>query len=225
MVGITFNALAGRRKEREQSTAEKQQTVAEFNFWKGMLIAAFAGVMSSCFAFGLAAGSPIKAVALEHGAPVLWQGLPVLVVILLGGFTTNFIWCVGLNLYHGTGRQYWAQTTYAARTAKPSESTVKIPEGTPVPRLRNYLWCALGGVTWYFQFFFYSMGETQMGKYGFTSWTLHMASIIIFSTLWGVMLKEWKTASGPARRSLGVGLSLLVISTVIVGYGNYLASR
>ena len=64
------------------------------------------------------------------------------------------------------------------------------------------------------------MGETQMGRYKFSSWTLHMASIIIFSTLWGIALKEWRGAGG---RKLFVAFSLLVLvsSTVIVGYGNY----
>jgi|SRR5213080_1533573 len=60
------------------------------------------------------------------------------------------------------------------------------------PMLANYLFCALAGTTWYFQFFFYTMGETQMGRYRSSSWTLHMASIIIFSSLWGIGLKEWK---------------------------------
>ena len=60
--------------------------------------------------------------------------------------------------------------------------------------LANYLFSALAGTTWYMQFFFYTMGETQMGRYKFSSWTLHMASIIIFSTLWGIALKEWKGA-------------------------------
>ena len=88
--------------------------------------------------------------------------------------------------------------------------------------LANYLLCALAGTTWYFQFFFYTMGETQMGKYGFSSWTLHMASIIIFSSLWGIGLKEWKGAGIPAMRLLTLALFLLVGSTMIVGYGNYL---
>ena len=92
----------------------------------------------------------------------------------------------------------------------------------PVPMLANYLFCALAGTTWYFQFFFYTMGETQMGKYGFSSWTLHMASIIIFSSLWGIGLKEWKGAGVPAIRLLTLALFLLVGSTMIVGYGNYL---
>jgi L-rhamnose-H+ transport protein len=68
------------------------------------------------------------------------------------------------------------------------------------------------------------MGETQMGKYGFSSWTLHMASIIIFSTLWGLGFKEWRGAGVAAMRFLTLALFLLVGSTVIVGYGNFLAT-
>ena len=66
------------------------------------------------------------------------------------------------------------------------------------------------------------MGETQMGKYGFSSWTLHMASIIIFSTLWGLGLKEWRGAGNRAMGLLSLALLLLVGSTMIIGYGNYL---
>ena len=97
-------------------------------------------------------------------------------------------------------------------------------ETIQVPLLRNYLLCALAGFTWYFQFFFYSMGETKMGRYTFSSWTLHMASIVIFSTLWGVGLHEWRGAGKTAVRLLLAGLATLLGSTLIIGYGNYLAS-
>jgi L-rhamnose-H+ transport protein len=66
------------------------------------------------------------------------------------------------------------------------------------------------------------MGETQMGRYKFSSWTLHMASIIIFSTLWGIALREWKGASLRTKWMVALSLFVLVASTVIVGYGNYL---
>ncbi len=91
-----------------------------------------------------------------------------------------------------------------------------------VPLARNYLLCILAGVTWYMQFFFYTMGETKMGAYTFSSWTLHMASIVIFSTLWGVGLKEWRGAGKTAIRLLVIGLTTLLASTLIIGYGNYL---
>ncbi len=57
------------------------------------------------------------------------------------------------------------------------------PTHPPSPLAADYLLSALAGATWYFQFFFYTMGETRMGRFGFASWTLYMASIIIFSTL------------------------------------------
>jgi L-rhamnose-H+ transport protein len=89
------------------------------------------------------------------------------------------------------------------------------------PMLANYLFSALAGTTWYMQFFFYTMGETQMGRYKFSSWTLHMASIIIFSTLWGIALNEWKGAGGRTKLLVAFSLLVLVTSTIVVGYGNY----
>ena len=90
------------------------------------------------------------------------------------------------------------------------------------PMLPNYLFSALAGTTWYMQFFFYTMGETQMGRFKFSSWTLHMASIIIFSTLWGIALKEWKGAGTRTKLLVGLSLLVLVTSTVVVGYANKL---
>jgi L-rhamnose-H+ transport protein len=75
------------------------------------------------------------------------------------------------------------------------------------------------------QFFFYTMGETQMGHYKFSSWTLHMASIIIFSSLWGIALKEWRGSSRGTKTKLALGLALLILSTIVVGYGNYLGAQ
>jgi len=240
LLGIAAAGLAGIFKERAMSPDEQKAAIEEFDLRKGLGVATLSGIMSACFAYGLAAGAPIKALTLKHGTPPLWQGLPVLVVVLVGGFTTNFIWCLVLNIRNHTGYQYftpdpkrYSQVTKEAilETAidAPSREVVEhIPSSKrndrekPVPMLANYLFCALAGTTWYFQFFFYTMGETQMGKYGFSSWTLHMASIIIFSSLWGIGLKEWKGAGRPAMRLLTLALFLLVGSTMIVGYGNYL---
>ncbi len=90
--------------------------------------------------------------------------------------------------------------------------------------LKNYFFSALAGTTWYMQFFFYTMGETQMGDYKFSSWTLHMASIIIFSSLWGIALREWKGSSAFTKTLLFLGLLVLVFSTIVVGFGNYLGA-
>ena len=107
LLGIAFAGAAGISKEREMSDEQKRASINEFNLKKGLLVATFSGVMSACFAYGLAAGDPIKAITLQHGTPALWQGLPVLVVVLAGGFTTNFVWCLILNVRNHTGYQYF----------------------------------------------------------------------------------------------------------------------
>jgi L-rhamnose-H+ transport protein len=238
LLGIAFAGAAGVSKEREMSTEQKRASIKEFDLKKGLLVATFSGVMSACFAYGLAAGDPIEAITIQHGTPTLWQGLPVLVVVLAGGFTTNFIWCVILNIRNRTGYQYFESQIRGKVPARSEEHILEAVTDAPAeemavavavaqdaavkaPMLANYFFSALAGTTWYMQFFFYTMGETQMGRYKFSSWTLHMASIIIFSTLWGIALKEWNGAGARTKVLVAFSLLVLVTSTVIVGYGNY----
>jgi L-rhamnose-H+ transport protein len=253
LAGITAAGFAGISKEGVMSPEQQRAAIKEFDLRKGIGVAVLSGVMSACFAYGLAAGDPIKTLTVQHGTAKLWQGLPVLIVVLVGGFLTNFIWCLILLTRNKTGYQFFhsqirvdepkdepiIETAVDApsrevvehigsshlgqtQAAVMSEAPPPSPLVVQAPMLRNYLLCALAGTTWYFQFFFYTMGESQMGRYGFSSWTLHMASIIIFSSLWGIGFKEWKGAGTRAGALLTLALFLLVASTVIVGYGNYL---
>lgn len=203
LAGIGVCARAGVRKERELTEGEKRETIAEFSFAKGVWVAVFAGVMSACMAFGFAAGKPIAALAVETGTPDLFQNNAVLVVLLAGGFTTNAVWCLYLNFKNRTWENY------------------RRASGASVAG--NYLLSALAGVTWYLQFFFYGMGTTRMGQYDFSSWTLHMAFIIIFSNLWALGFREWSRAKPPTVRLIWMGLLVLLASTMVIGYANYLA--
>jgi L-rhamnose-H+ transport protein len=209
LIGIVGVALAGRAKEQELGAEAKNVGVEEFALRKGLLIAVFSGILSGCFAWGLDAGQEIRDATVAAGTNPLWQGLPVLCVVLAGGLTTNLIWCAIL----------------IARNRTAGEFVGRVKGNTRPPLTRNYLLAALGGTLWYFQFFFYTMGESQMGRYGFSSWTLHMASIILFSTLWGFALKEWNGASFRTRLLVCGGIGLLVFSTIVIGLGNYYATR
>lgn len=242
MLGIFFAGLAGRAKEKEMTDEEKKATIKEFNFGRGILVATFSGIMSACMAYGLDAAAPVSVISASHGTSPLWVGLPKLCVVLLGGFTSNFVWCLILNRRNGTGYQYFSRrlrsTSAVSRDVAAAQVAGDHPgieevattrpvnekaSGDTVPVLGNYFFSALAGVVWYMQFFFYTMGETQMGDYKFSSWTIHMASIIIFSSLWGIALHEWKGSSRPTKGKLALGLATLVLSTIVVGYGNYLA--
>src|ERR1035441_10598076 len=241
LLGIGIAALAGLTKEREMPEAEKIKAIAEFSFTKGILVATFSGIMSACFAFAITWGAPIKDASIQAGTSAIWSGLPRYIVIMLGGFTTNFIWCVLLYVKNKTGYQFISsklrqasprredETIIETAIEAPSEEVVEHAPGgksgngdNRVPMLRNYLFSALAGTIWYFQFFFYAMGEVKMGKFNFASWTLHMASIIIFSTMWGWILHEWKGASKKAHGLIAAGIATLVLSTLVIGYGTLL---
>jgi L-rhamnose-H+ transport protein len=208
MLGIAISGVAGMRKERELTDEQKRKTVSEFSFVKGLIVALICGVMSACMAFAIAAGGPIKSTTVAHGARPIWQGLPLLIVILAGGFLTNAVWCVILGVKNKTLTRYIDGAS----------------EGTSAraPIMMNLVLCAVAGVTWYLQFFFYTMGESQMGAMNYASWSLHMASIIIFSTLWGVALHEWRGTSAKTHVVMAVALAMLILSMIVIGRGTYL---
>jgi L-rhamnose-H+ transport protein len=239
LIAVAVNGHAGLSKEKEITPEDRVEAgEVDFSFGKGIAVAIFAGIMSSFFAFGLKAGAPIgaitKSVLIAHHRLDLWQNLPVLIVVLWGGFITNFIWSVILILKNHSARQFLgAPGNNPMRAGKVSGETLADFDPldpshlhiTPKTLLANYIFAVMAGVIWYFQFFFYSMGQTKMGKYDFSSWTLHMASIIIFATLWGLALKEWRGTSRRTRLLVASGLFLLVSSTIVVGYGNYIKAN
>jgi L-rhamnose-H+ transport protein len=235
LAAVAVNGAAGWLKEHEVTAEERVEAgESDFSLIRGLAVAVFAGIMSAFFAFGLKAGAPIAAVArtrlLAEGRLDLWQNLPVLIVVLWGGFVTNFVWSLVLILRNHSFAQFaGAPGRNPMRASKATGATLQnldprelTQQIAPKVLWQNYAFAALAGVVWYFQFFFYSLGQTKMGKYDFSSWTLHMASIIIFATLWGLMLKEWVGTSWRTRTLVALGLAMLIGSTLIVGYGNYL---
>jgi L-rhamnose-H+ transport protein len=192
------------RRDSELVKAKQGDVRDEFAFKKGVIVATIAGILSACFAFGLAAGKPIAETSIRLGTNELYSNNAVLLVILAGGFTTNLLWCVGLNIRNRTFGDY---VTGPARR-----------------QIFNYTMAALGGIIWFGQFFFYGMGTTKLGEaYDFSSWTLHMAFIIVFGNLWGLFFREWRGTGTMTKAMVWAGISVLIVSVIIIGYGNYLA--
>ena len=204
VAGILVCGTAGIMKEKSLSTEQKKATIAEFDLRKGLLVAVFSGVMSACFAFGLDAGRDMAELARQAGTNDLFVNNATYILIMLGGLTTNAVWCIYLLVKNKTYTDY----------LNPS-----------MPALRNILFCALAGTTWYFQFFFYGMGDSKLGDYRFSGWTMHMAFIIAFSSMWGLLLHEWRGANRSTMRTVRLGILTVVLSTVVVGYGTYLKSE
>jgi L-rhamnose-H+ transport protein len=65
------------------------------------------------------------------------------------------------------------------------------------------------------------MGESKLGN-GASSWILHMAFVILISNVWGVLLKEWNGVDRKTRLTITTGILTIVLSVILVGYGNSL---
>ena len=115
--------------------------------------------MSSAMSFGLQGGGKLEQLA-QTTVPVTsatWRGMPVLVVVLLGGLMVNFIWCLFLNLKNKTTGDY----------TKPG-----------APLAANFIFAGLAGAIWCSQFICFKTGEPADGqdrlcRLGFADGQLH----------------------------------------------------
>jgi len=210
IIGIIICGRAGVMKEKQLSTTTDPHGMAaktEYKFGLGLLVSIVSGVLSACFNFGLEAGKPMADAANEiwkvanpGEGNFLYRNNVTYVVVLWGGLTTNFIWCMILNARNKTFGDYANKKT---------------------PLLANYIFAALAGTTWFLQFFFYGMGESKMGN-GASSWILHMAFIILVANMWGLVLKEWKGVDKKTINTIIAGIIVIIASVLLVGYGNSL---
>nr|WP_321981198.1 L-rhamnose/proton symporter RhaT [uncultured Cohaesibacter sp.] len=193
VVGIFVCSQAGRRKEAE--TGEKSD---EFNLRKGIIIAVICGILSAFMAFAIEAGQPMQDLAIKLGVDPLYQIMPSYVIIMLGGFTTNAIYCI-----------YKARQNNTVRKIRQDRSGL----------VRNALLSMAGGVIWYLQFFFYGWGHVQMvgSNLGFISWTLHMSLLVFCGGLFGFLMKEWVGSSTLTRRIQYAGMCVIICSTIVIG--------
>lgn len=205
IIGIAICGKAGIMKEKDLSSGRTVEENKEYKFGLGLFVSIVSGVLSACFAFGIDAGKDMANNANELWKSVhpnqgqfLFQNNVTYVVILWGGLTTNFIWCMILNARNKSFGDYTNAAT---------------------PLLKNYCFAALAGVTWFLQFFFYGMGESKLGN-GASSWILHMAFIILVANFWGIAVKEWKGVTRKTFSTVIAGIATIIFSVLIVGYGN-----
>jgi L-rhamnose-H+ transport protein len=213
LVGIVLSGRAGITKDKDLGNV-KEGVNTEFSLSKGLVIAVVSGVLSAFFSFGIDAGKEmaesVRALAVAQNYPFLtdsgdgfkylFENNIIFFVILWGGLTTNVIWTTGLILKNKTAGDFVDKKT---------------------PLLGNYLFCALAGTTWFLQFFFYGMGETKIGN-GASSWTLHMATIILTANLWGFYRKEWKGVSKKTYNTILLGIGAILLSVIVIGIAKWL---
>ncbi|MBD5202809.1 MAG: rhamnose/proton symporter RhaT [Bacteroidales bacterium] len=190
LIGIAIIGIAGSMKARSLSEEEKKAAVKDFNFPKGIVIALLAGFMSGCFNVGLAFGADINFGELT---PDIYKTLPATLLVTVGGFVTNAVYCFYQNTVNHTWSDYRRTDVMA----------------------NNILFCLLAGALWYSQFFGLALGKgflTSSPTLMTLSFCILMALNVVFSNVWGIILKEWKGCSRQTICVLVLGIVVLVVS-------------
>ena len=192
LIGIAIIGVAGAMKSASLPEEEKKKAVKDFNFGKGIFVALLAGFMSACFAIGLSFGAPLK----WAETPDIFSSLPATLLVTFGGFLTNATYCLYQNGKNKTFGDYKKGALWK----------------------HNLLFCALAGLLWYSQFFGLSLGKGFLAGSAVLltfSWCILMSLNIVFSNVWGILLKEWKGLSKKTIAVLVAGLAVLVFSTFL----------
>ena len=190
LAGIAIIGMAGAMKSASLSEEEKKQAVKDFNFPKGIAIALLAGFMSGCFNVGLEFGKDINFGDLTNP---MFRTLPATLLVTIGGFITNALYCFYQNSKNSTWGDYKKGSVWD----------------------NNLLFCALAGALWYSQFFGLSLGKgflTSSPTLMTLSFCILMALNVTFSNVWGIILKEWKGCSAKTVGVLVVGILVLIVS-------------
>ncbi len=193
LLGIAVIGVAGSMKAASLSEEEKKAAVKDFNFPKGLAIALLAGFMSGCFNVGLEFGKDINFGDLT---PDMYKTLPATLLVTIGGFVTNAIYCLYQNGKNKTWGDYKNGKVWG----------------------NNVLFCALAGVLWYSQFFGLSLGKgflTESPTLMTLSFCILMALNVTFSNVWGIILNEWKGCSKKTIAVLITGICILVLSSFL----------
>ena len=193
LLGIAIIGVAGMMKANSLSEEEKKAAVKDFNFPKGIAIALLAGVMSGCFNVGLEFGKDINFGSLTDP---MFRTLPATLLVTIGGFFTNAVYCFWQNQRNGTWSDYGKAEVWK----------------------NNLFFCLLAGALWYSQFFGLSLGRSFFeagGALDTLSFCILMALNVVFSNVWGVLLGEWKGCSRATIAVLVVGIIVLIASSFV----------
>ena len=131
----------------------------------------------------------------QMGTSDLFVTLPATLLVTLGGAITNIVYCLYQNARNKSFGDYTKGSVWA----------------------NNLVFCALAGLLWYSQFFGLAVGKTFLASSPAMlafAWSILMSLNVIFSNVWGLILKEWRGVNTKTIVTLLSGLAILIFSLI-----------
>ncbi|MHC4961041.1 MAG: L-rhamnose/proton symporter RhaT [Planctomycetota bacterium] len=207
VVGVAICAVAGHFKEKQQKDVAGGEAEAENSVSKpaggmllGLVLATLGGIFSSMLNFAFNFSGSITEASLALGASKTSASDPVWAITLLGGLTTNVVYCSFLLFRNKTWCDYKKRQTTS-----------------------HWFLAALMGAIWMPSIALYGRAAVLMGDLGGSAgWGLYMGVVILISNVWGFVTGEWKGIHGKPIKLIIAGVVLLLIAICIIGYATTL---
>jgi len=196
-IGVAICAVAGRQKEKQLQHTTEGPGPSAGHMMLGLLLAILGGIFSSMLNFAFNFSGSIAAAAASLGASSTSKSDPVWAITLLGGLTTNVIYCSFLLSRNRTWADYKKADT-----------------------VWHWFLAALMGAIWMPSIALYGRAAVMMGDLGSSAgWGLDMGMVILISNIWGIVTGEWKGVRGKPVYLIVIGVVCVLIAIGLIGYG------
>ena len=205
VIGMGLCGYAGilrERSEKNRPVAPRQMVGPSRPLWAGLLICCGAGVFSATFNVGYSMTQGIITSVVQAGNSPFGGSNLIWLLVLGSGAIPNLVYCGYLLAKNRTWFKFRA------------------PKSAPL-----YGLAILMGLLWGGGIFAYGAAAPKLGKLGpAIGWPLSLTVSLITANGVGFLTGEWKFSSHAARRSMLVGLAILLVAIGILGWSGQLAS-
>jgi L-rhamnose-H+ transport protein len=192
LIGVVVTAAAGLKRDKIKNENKKSGNIV-----KGLAIAATCGVLSALLNVGFANAAPVAKVAEASGVITRNSSLAAWVVVLAGAYIMNAGYAVVLLFKNKSWNSFGVAKSGNA-----------------------YKWSVIAGLCWFAALGVYGQGSALLGEIGpVIGWPILLGLSLIISNIWAYTAGEWKGAGKPFRLLL-LGLAVLIIASVILGFAN-----
>jgi L-rhamnose-proton symport protein (RhaT) len=197
-LGIVLLGFAGRSRESTTLERDKSDSPSSNRMMTGLVLSVMAGLLAPMLNYSFAFGSRIRDEATHHGAAVGQAANAIWLLALAGGCVSNGVYAAVRLFRSGTWSNFWGDQT-----------------------LSQYALSSLMGVLWTGGLLLYGWGATGLGDLGAAvGWPMFQATIIVFSSMLGIAMGEWRNVESRVYRTNILGVSFLVIAIIVLSIGN-----
>ena len=202
IIGVIITAKAGIDRDKLQG----KSSLSGGNILKGIAIAVVCGILSSLLAVGHTnVNDDVTLIAKNYGVNGRNASLIAWLIVFIGAYAMNALYSLVLIVKNNSWSNFFVAGSKKA-----------------------YIWSVIAGLCWFAALGLYGQGAALMNGASdnnlgnIVGWPMLLGLSLIVSNVWAYRAGEWKNAKKPFSLLL-VGLAVLILASVILGYSNSLS--